>query len=416
MAEKPQSYYGTWINRQRSLLPGLDEELDPLTAKLEHLIIILDTLGLEAFVAPPSRGRGRPPDDRPAIARSFVAKAVLTIPTTSALIERLQVDRALRRICGWERRSEVPSEATFSRAFAEFAAQNLPERVHEQLVRRHLRDHIIGHISRDATEIEAREKPCRRSPDDLPPPAPPKRKRGRPRKDEVLPPKPLTRIEQQRTQSLDEMRAGLPTQCDVGVKRNSKGFKETWIGYKLHLDTANGIVPVAAILTAASTHDSQVAIPLARTSEQRVVWLYDLMDSAYDAQPIIDDCLAAGRVPVIDRNTRRDTALKAEIAAERARRRLIKIPDPTDLTYNERSTAERANARIKDEFGGRHLRVRGHLKAFCHLMFGVAVLAADSILRLFSNRFYIHPARCLGEPAENPAFPDFCKRLRFYQY
>lgn len=392
MAEKPQSYYGTWINRQRSLLPGLDEELDPLTAKLEHLIIILDTLGLEAFVAPPSRGRGRPPDDRPAIARSFVAKAVLTIPTTSALIERLQIDRALRRICGWERRSEVPSEATFSRAFAAFAAQGLPERVHEQLVRRHLHDHIVGHISRDATEIEAREKPRRRSSDDPPPPAPPKRKRGRPRKHEVLPPKPLTRIEQQRTQSLDEMRAGLPTQCDVGVKRNSKGFRETWIGYKLHLDTANGIVPVAAILTAASTHDSQVAIPLARTSEQRVVWLYDLMDSAYDAQPIIDDCLAAGRVPVIDRNTRRDTALKAEIAAERARRRLINIPDPRDLTYNERTTAERANARIKDEFGGRYLRVRGHLKAFCHLMFGVVALAADSIVRLFSARFYIHPA------------------------
>ena len=392
MAEKPQSYYGTWINRQRSLLPGLDEELDPLTTKLEHLIIILDTLGLEAFVAPPSRGRGRPPDDRPAIARSFVAKAVLTIPTTSALIERLQIDRALRRICGWERRSEVPSEATFSRAFAEFAAQGLPERVHEQLVRRHLHDHIVGHISRDATEIEAREKPRRRSSDDPPPPAPPKRKRGRPRKDEVLPPKPLTRIEQQRTQSLDEMRAGLPTQCDVGVKRNSKGFRETWIGYKLHLDTANGIVPVAAILTAASIHDSQVAIPLARTSEQRVVWLYDLMDSAYDAQPIIDDCLAAGRVPVIDRNTRRDTALKAEIAAERARRRLINIPDPRDLTYNERTTAERANARIKDEFGGRYLRVRGHLKAFCHLMFGVVALAADSIVRLFSARFYIHPA------------------------
>jgi hypothetical protein len=392
MAEKPQSYYGTWINRQRSLLPGLDQELDPLTAKLEHLIIILDTLGLEAFVAPPSRRRGRPPDDRPAIARSFVAKAVLTIPTTSALIERLQIDRALRRICGWERRSDVPSEATFSRAFAEFAAQGLPDRVHEQLVRRHLHDHIVGHISRDATEIEAREKPRRRSSDDPPPPAPPKRKRGRPRKDEVLPPKPLTRIEQQRTQSLDEMRAALPTQCDVGVKRNSKGFRETWIGYKLHLDTANGIVPVAAILTAASIHDSQVAIPLARTSEQRVVWLYDLMDSAYDAQPIIDDCLAAGRVPVIDRNTRRDTALKAEIAAERARRRLIKLPDPRDLTYNERTTAERANARIKDEFGGRHLRVRGHFKAFCHLMFGVVALAADSIVRLFSARFYIHPA------------------------
>ena len=335
-------------------------------------------------MAPPSHGRGRPPDDRPAIARSFVAKAVLTIATTAALIERLQIDRALRRICGWERRSDIPSEATFSRAFAEFATQSLPERVHEHVVRQHLRGHIIGHIARDATEIEAREKPRRRTPDNQPPPEAPKRKRGRPRKNEVPPPSPPTRIEQQRTQSLDDMRAALPTQCDVGVKRNSKGFSETWIGYKLHLDTANGIIPVAAILTAASTHDSQVAIPLARTSERRAVWLYDVMDAAYDAQPIIDDCLAAGRVPVIDRNTRRDTSLKAEIAAERARRCLINIPDPRDLTYKERTTAERANARLKDEFGARNLRVRGHLKAFCHLMFGVSALAADSILRLFS--------------------------------
>jgi len=385
MADDPPPHYGAWINRQRSLFPELPDQLDPLTAKLEHLIVILDTLGLEAFVAPPSRGRGRPRDDRPAIARSFVAKAVLNLPTTAALIERLHVDRSLRRICGWERRSDVPSEATFSRAFAEFAAQNLLDRVHEQLIRHHLHGHIIGHVARDATEIEAREKPCRH-PDDPPPPAAPKRKRGRPRKDEVRPPKPPTRIEQQRTQSLEDMRAALPTQCDVGVKRNSKGFQETWIGYKLHLDTADGMIPVAAILTAASTHDSQVAIPLARTSERRVVWLYDLMDAAYDAQPIIDDCLAAGRVPVIDRNTRRDTGLKAEIAAERARRRLIHMPDPRDLTYNERTNAERANGRLKDELGGCFLRVRGHLKAFCHLMFGVVVLAADSILRLFSPK------------------------------
>ncbi|MGC1560984.1 MAG: transposase [Bradyrhizobium sp.] len=392
MTDRLQPYYGSWINRQRSLLPGLHEELDPLTDRLERLIVVLDTLGLEAFVAPSSRGRGRPPGDRPAIARSFVAKAVLTIPTTSALIERLQIDRALRRICGWERRDNVPSEATFSRAFAEFAAQSLPERVHEHLVRQQLSGHIIGHVARDATEIEAREKPRPRPSDNPPPAEAPKRKRGRPRKDQVLPPKPLTRIEQQRTQSLDDMRAALPTHCDIGVKRNSKGFSETWIGYKLHLDTVNGIVPVAAILTAASAHDSQVAVPLARTSQRRVVWLYDVMDSAYDAQPIIDDCLAAGRIPVIDRNTRRDTALKTEIAAESARRRLINIPDPKDLIYNERTTAERANARLKDEFGARHLRVRGHLKAFCHLMFGVVALAADSILRLFSSNSRIQPA------------------------
>ena len=62
------------------------------------------------------------------------------------------------------------------------------------------------------------------------------------------------------------MLADLPARCDVGTKTNSKGFKESWIGDKLHLDVADGMVPVSAVLTAASTHDSQAALPLARKS------------------------------------------------------------------------------------------------------------------------------------------------------
>ena len=54
----------------------------------------------------------------------------------------------------------------------------------------------------------------------------------------------------------------MPTACDVGSKKNSKGYKETWIGYKLHLDVACGQIPVSCVLTSASVHDSQVAIPL----------------------------------------------------------------------------------------------------------------------------------------------------------
>src|SRR3954447_5290169 len=200
MTEESNRHCGAWINSQPSLFPWMEEELDPLAANLERLVIILDTLGLEAFVAPPPGGRGRVPEDRPEIARAFVAKTVLNLPTTAALIERLHVDRSLRRICGWERRAQVPSEATFSRAFAEFAEQRLPERVHEQLVRAGLRDHILGHVARDATEIEAREKP-QRHPPEAPSPETPEPQLARPCKDKGRDPKPPTRLERQRQQT-----------------------------------------------------------------------------------------------------------------------------------------------------------------------------------------------------------------------
>jgi hypothetical protein len=139
----------------------------------------------------------------------------------------------------------VPSEATFSRAFAEFAQGDLPDKMHAALIARTLGGRIVGAIARDATEIEAREKPAKKETNDKnddPPPdsAAPPRKRGRPRKDEDRPKPEPTRLERQTTQNLGQMLAELPTACDVGCKKNSKGYKETWNGYKLHLDVACG--------------------------------------------------------------------------------------------------------------------------------------------------------------------------------
>jgi hypothetical protein len=86
--------------------------------------------------------------------------------------------------------------------------------------------------------------------------------------------------------SLAAMLADLPTHCTVGTKRNAKGHTTSWIGYKLHLDIADGEIPISAILTSASLHDSQAAIPLATMTAGRVINLYDLMDSGYDAPEI----------------------------------------------------------------------------------------------------------------------------------
>ena len=62
------------------------------------------------------------------------------------------------------------------------------------------------------------------------------------------------------------------------------------------------------------------------------------------------------------------------------------MPDFGDLIYDFRTMAERVNARLKDEFGARFLRVRGTLKVKCHLMFGIVALAVDQIIRVVNYR------------------------------
>lgn len=365
----------TWLNIQSSLFPWLAEELGPLTAKQQELVTILELVRIEEFIYSTRGFPGRPAQDRSAIARAFVAKMVYNQTTTRALLDRLAADSALRRICGWERKSDVPDEWTFSRAFAEFATSCLPERVHEALIKKSYATELVGHISRDSTAIEAREKPTPKATVEPEP-----QKRGRPKSGEARV-KPQTRIEKQAGgMALDEMLKDLPTACDVGTKKNSKGYKESWIGYKLHLDVADGGIPVSGLLTSASTHDSQVAIPLSHLSQERVVNLYDLMDSAYDVPQIRDFSRQLGHVPLIDVNPRRNQVLKEELTAENKRCRLAGYQVAEDIRYNERSTVERVNARLKDEFGGRMVRVRGHAKVMCHLMFGVLALTANQLL------------------------------------
>jgi hypothetical protein len=99
------------------LFPILEEKLGALSETQRRLIQVLELLGLERHVAVYRGGRGRPPKDRLALARAFVAKMVYNLPTTKDLVERLGSDPSLGRICGVG--EAVAGEATFSRAFAE---------------------------------------------------------------------------------------------------------------------------------------------------------------------------------------------------------------------------------------------------------------------------------------------------------
>jgi hypothetical protein len=302
------------------------------------------------------------------LANAFVAKAVLGLPTTVGLIERLTIDRALRRICGFPMWKKLPDESTFSRAFAEFAEAGLAERAHAALVRETLGSRLVGHISRDGTAIEAREKPAKKVDAPEEQPSEPK-KRGRPRKGEIREVK-LGKLERQQGKPLAQLIRELPRDCDRGSKCNAQGYKNSWNGYKLHIDTADCGIPVSALLSGASMHDSLAAIPLSLMTAERVTNCYDLMDAAYCSSVLREHSRNLGHVPLIDHNPRKGE--KIEFTPSEAQR------------YKERTQAERTNGRLKDDFGGRHVRVRGNAKVMSHLMFGILALTADQLLRLLT--------------------------------
>ena len=171
---------------QQSLFPHLDECLPaPLTEQEKRLVKILELIQIEKHV-PNSSCRqwlGRPIKEREAIARAFVAKAVQKYQHTSSLRHELRSTPNLRVICGFARRKDVPSESTFSRAFAEFANAGLGTVVHDALVKEHLSTELIGHVSRDSTAIVGREKPAKKIKQ-----VKARRKKGRPAKGEVRQP------------------------------------------------------------------------------------------------------------------------------------------------------------------------------------------------------------------------------------
>jgi transposase len=367
----------SWLRIQGSLFPWLQEELGPLTEKQQQFVMILELIRIEEHLNDYYDGMGRPPKSRAAIARAFIAKMVYNMPTTRMLLERLKSDQPLRRLCGWEYRHQVPHDSVFSRANDEFSKSRLPERVHEAMIQTRYAKQVVGHISRDSTAIHAREKAAKKEPKAKPA----GKKRGRPKQGEERP-KEMTRIERQAAgMSLAAMLAELPKPCDVGKKQNSKGHTTQWIGYKLHIDAADGGIPISCLLSSASMHDSQAAIPLADITNKRVCNLYDLMDLAYDAPGIHSHSRSLGHIPIIDTHPR-GSAGKQELATENKARATVNLKPSEAVRYNERSTVERVNGRLKDEFGGRHLRVRSHAKAMCHLMFGILVLTADQLMRM----------------------------------
>ncbi|MBB5346363.1 hypothetical protein HNQ81_000070 [Desulfoprunum benzoelyticum] len=249
----------------------------------------------------------------------------------------------------------------FRGLFATFAAGNLGNVVHA-LVAEYLSQELVGHISRYSTAIVGREKPAKKAAKEPKPP----RKRGRPAKGKQRETATLKRLDRQVHQTAEEAIGEQPTICDRGTKQNAKGYKTSWNGYKLHLDTNDIGLPISVLVTSVSLHDSQVAIPLIKMTSEKVTYLYDLMDAAYDAHLIEKTSRKFGHVPIADRNGRgKEVVPMAPHEAER---------------YKIRSCAERANSRLKEDFGWRPDRMSKIKESSLHPTWSAVHFARGSII------------------------------------
>ena len=247
--------------------------------------------------------------------KMFVMKHVWNIPTTKDALAEVRRCPSMRRLCGWESQSDIPSESTISRTFGDFAVDEIASSLFKDFVKKVARGRIVIHRSIDSTEIDVRESAATR--DEKAASA----ELAAMRAQVDANAEDYNALSRQKERGLDSNLSLLPTLCDWGCKRNSKGKTQHWRGYKLHIAVADGDFPIAACLTSASVHDSKAAIPLMQMADEVAVSLYDLEDAAYDAKEIREFSKSNNHVPIIDANPRRGApALRSKRVSKSARR------------------------------------------------------------------------------------------------
>jgi len=152
---------GLFNSIQSWLLPGLEDEFGELTSKQEEFVRAVELINpLEFIDRYDWKGVGRKPSDRLCLLKAFIAKPIHRFTQTSMLIDAVNNSPVFRRLCGWESRNEIPSEATFSRAFSLFLKLNYRSEYMRQWYQKNIGRKLFGHKSTDSTSVKGRRKPA----------------------------------------------------------------------------------------------------------------------------------------------------------------------------------------------------------------------------------------------------------------
>ena len=273
--------------------------VSPLADELSAIFSAIDDEPLLSALAR-YRWTGRPGWSLRALWRAYIAGSTLGLPTTNALVRRLQDDPALREVCGFTG-GALPSRWTFNRFVSrlshhadavERVLAALTDRLHKLLP-----DFGKG-LALDASTVRSWSNP-------------------------------------------DKPRISDPEASWTGKAGRGKN-KTTWYwGYKLHLIVdAKYELPVTATVTTASPHDSTEFQPLLRKARELHAWLrpsYVTADAGYDGKRAYEFVVREMQsVPIIKlRRTKRTEYESPDIADEDGTPRCLGGQEMTFLGYTD---------------------------------------------------------------------------------
>ncbi|MFC5559579.1 transposase [Ureibacillus thermophilus] len=384
------------------------EELQKLESK-EKLPIFFSSLDLRPYAKQlrSSSPRGADGHSREGILRALIAAPLEGIDTFTALHHRLDKDLRFRYQCGLSIDRPAPSIFTLSRVFAALTKKKLAEKIFLDLVQLAQEEGIIdgSHQAIDSAAIDAYKKK-----------------------------QPKKRSEQ-------------TGNANWGAKYDSFGNKITWFGYKMHLsvDTASEL-PMAIKVTPAHVNDGEVAPELieqvAERTKSKIEFL--IMDGGYDPLKNYESAKNIGAQAIIPLNLRNEKEPPEGISSNGTPRcsmgyemtywradkdqlkfrcphatgkvdcplgmaacsssnygMVVKVDIKNDVRrysnphrdtkrwkelYNERTSVERCNSRMKSYLTANSLHVWGIEKVKSHIYLNAIVLLVSALAMAKENK------------------------------
>lgn len=398
----------------------------------DRLTLVLTTIDAERLLRALGAGgtAGRTGYPARVLWSALIAGVVYRLPSVAELRRHLLTNPYLRYVCGIFSAGGVPSEATFSRFFADLVKhESLLDECIDDLVRRFrvFAPHFGEDVVADSTDIHAF---------------------SRYKKDGSSDPDATWSAKGSKEASAkSRKKSEAPTSAAKGeAKGDKKKAKDKywWFGYKLHLLVdAKYEIPIAAIVTTAKVNDTTQLKPLL---EKRDALLPDtplklcIADTGYDSKSNILAVTARGGIPIIplnpgnekeppgitntlgtplcpiglpmiywgrddhylkyrcpekggricclkehaktDRCSRSDYGLVVKLDMRDDPRRFVPVPRETPQwhrLYKMRSGVERVNSRCKDNLILDELRVRGIKKVKVRVGLNLLVMLAIAV-------------------------------------